>query len=264
MRNKDGVKFEEKETDSIDKMEILKEHDIVSFDIGLTSEEKRGIAEVIIEKELPQFDYYGPIGEELVENLTTYFRELGENEEKIITTISKLVARVAEMTIKDFHKESAWVMVRVSLPNDYFDVPRWHSDGQYFETLDSADKTYKLVMTIKGAPTRFGEKIDPERFDQLMIKSSKNYELNHNEAEVFEREDMRIRRELSSIIREAEPLKEGEAAYYLVGHENAKIHSEPIIDTPRIFMSVVPGSINQVGELKERWNKKITVKEDPK
>lgn len=238
------------------KMETLKEQDVVSFDINLTPEEKRSIENVNIAKELPQFNFYGPINEELVKNLAAYFSGLGENSEEIINAISGLVARIAKNATKDFEKESAWVMVRTSLPNNDFDVPRWHPDGKYFKPFDSEDKTYKLVMTIKGALTRFGEKINSEKFEQLMKESSNNYELNHDNSEMFEKEDIRIRKEIDSVIREIKPSRDGEAVYYLVGDENAKIHSEPKIDSPRIFMSVVAGSSDQVSELKERWEKK--------
>ncbi len=247
---------EKKELNKQDKMEILKEQGIASFDVGLTPKEEQSITEINIEKELPQFNYYGHVNEELVKNLIVYFSELGENSEEVISTISQLVARVAETATRDFDKESAWVMVRTSLPNNYFDIPRWHSDGKYLKPFDSEDKTHKLVMTIKGALTRFGEKIDPENFEQLMKEWSKNYELNHGNSEAFGKEDIRIRKELDSTIREIKPSKEGEAVYYLVGHEDAKIHSEPKIDSPRIFMSVVTGSKDQVSELEERWNKK--------
>lgn len=239
-----------------DKKEILKEKNITSFDVGLTPEEKRSISEVVIEKELPQFDYYGSAKEELIKELTTYLSRLGKNSEKVIADISKLVARVAETAIKDLDKESAWVMVRVSLPNNDFNVPRWHTDGKYFSPFDAKDKTYKLVMTVKGPPTRFGEKINSEKFEELTREISRNYELNSDDTETFEREDFRIRKELNETIREANPPKEGEAVYYLVGDENIGIHSEPKIDAPRIFMSIVVGSNDQVNKLKERWNKK--------
>lgn len=248
-----GAKFAEgKEINANDKMEVLEAQGIVAFDVGLTPEEKRSIAEVNIEKRLPPFDYYGPVNEDLVKILTAYFSELGENSEEVVTDISKLVTRVAETTIQDFDKESAWVTVRVSLPDDGFNVPRWHADGAYFKPAGAKDKTYKLVMTLKGAQTRFGEKTDAEKFEQLMAESSKNDELNGGDAEIFEQEDIRIRKELDSIIRETHPVKDGEAVYFLVGDENAKIHSEPPIGSPRIFMSVVAGSSDQVDGLKAR------------
>jgi hypothetical protein len=243
------------ESDQINKMEALREQGIVAFDVGLTPEETESIKEVRIEKELPQFDYYGPVNEELTKSLVSYFDEMGENSDEAVRTISALVARIAATTLKDLNKESAWVMVRVSLPNNDFDIPRWHPDGAYFQSSDPNDRTYKLVKSIKGPLTRFGEKADPEKFEQLIRESTENYERHHDNAEAFNEEDVRIRQGLDAVIQEIEPAKEGDAVYYLVGDREAKIHSEPKIDEPRIFMSVVAGSNEQVEELEERWSK---------
>ena len=48
--------------------------------------------------------------------------------------------------------------------------------------------------------TRFGEKINPEKFEQLIKESSNNYELNQDDPEAFGKEDIRIRKELDSVI----------------------------------------------------------------
>lgn len=235
-----------------DKMEILREHGLVSFDVAITPEEKKVIAEVNVEKELPQFDYYGSVNEELVRNLIVYLSGLGENSPEIVGTLSHLVARVAEIASNDLGKESAWVMVRTSLPHDDFTIPRWHSDGKYF---DSEDETYKLVMTIKGALTRFGETKDLGVFEEIMKEVSRNHDLHSDDSETFEREDLRLRKELDAIVQEIHPSQQGEAVYYLVGNRDAQIHSEPKIDTPRIFMSVVAGSTDQINQLRQRWSK---------
>lgn len=235
-----------------DRMEILREQGLVSFDVALTPEEKRVIAEVNFKKELPQFDYYGSVNEELVRNLIVYLSGLGENSPEIVRTLSHLVARVAEIVSNDLGKESAWVMVRTSLPHEDFTIPRWHPDGKYF---DSGDETYKLVMTIKGALTRFGEVKDPDVFEEIMKEISHNHDLHPNDPEAFEREDLRLRKKLDAVVKEIHPSQQGEAVYYLVGSHDAKIHSEPKIDEPRIFMSVVAGSTEQINQLRQRWSK---------
>lgn len=138
---------------------------------------------------------------------------------------------------KDFNKESVWVMVRVTLPNNEFDIPRWHKDGYYIE---SEEKTYKLVFTVKGAPTRFAEMTDVGKYKEL---------------EKYEEDDIEIRKKFMSAVKETDPISKDQATMYLVGGEDAKVHSEPPIDAPRIFMSVVPGSREQIEKFKERYEK---------
>lgn len=235
-----------------DKMRTLKERNFVSFNVKLTPEEKASIEKVNIQKELPAFNSYGPVNDELVKNLITYFGELGENSQETIEAISKLVARIAKNTLADFEKELAWVAIRIILPTREFDVPRWHLDGKNLQSLKSENKVYKLILTIKGSPTLFGETNDLERFKRLTEENFNNYKLNHDtNFELFKKEDIKIRTELDSIVNKVSGYKSGEAMYYLVTHENATIHSEPKIDEPRIVMSVVAGSNDQMIGLKE-------------
>ena len=241
-------------------IEILKEKGIVSFDIELTQEERDSIQEVHIEKALPQFNYYGPANEELIQKLTTHLSRLEGSTEEIVGRVSGLVAKVAKGMQKDFNKEAAWVMVRVTLPNNAFDIPRWHQDGYYIKseegTSESEEKEYKLVFTVKGAPTRFAEIIDAEKYKQLNKESMTNDRLNydHNREKYYE-EDIKIRKEFALAVKEIEPTGKDQATMYRVGGEDAKVHSEPPMNTPRIFMSVVPGSSEQIEELKERYKK---------
>jgi len=244
----------EKPKNNKDKIELLKERNIISFDIGLTAEEKDSIDELRIETQLPQFNSYGPINDEAIETLTAYLSGLGKNSEETKISISKLVARIAEGMIKDFDAESAWVMLRSFLPNDKFKIPRWHKDGSYFA---SKERVYKLIFSIKGAPTRLGEATDAEKFEQLEKEGLENLVTNRisgDNPKKFEDEDIRIRKELASVVKEIEPLEVGHAAMYLIGDKDAVIHSEPLIDEPRIFMSVIVGSQDQINEWKEKSN----------
>ena len=244
----------EKSKNNKDKIEFLKERNIISFDVGLTAEEKDSIDKLRIETQLPQFNFYGPINDGVTEALSAYLSGLGENSEETKTNISKLVARITEGMIKDFDAESAWVMLRSFLPNDEYKLPRWHKDGRYFA---SKERVYKLIFSIKGAPTRLGKATDAEKFEQLEKESSENFVTNRissDNPKKFEDEGIRIRKELELVVKEIEPLEVGHAAMYLIGDKDAVIHSEPLIDEPRIFMSVIVGSQDQINEWKEKSN----------
>ena len=237
-------------------MEILKEQGIIALDVGLTEEERKSMQEVKIEKEIPDFDYYGPVSDELIKKLSTHLGGIAENSEGIKDTIARFVAKVAESTIKGFNQESAWIAVRFSLPNNEYEVPRWHRDGAYFKPFDG--ETYKLVMTLKGAQTRFAGTINEERFNQLDLETAKNNSLVRENEEKFKKEDIRLRKELDLVVKEIEPCKEGQAAVFLGQRNHGKIHSEPHILEPRIFMSVIPASREQIDELRKRWEDKET------
>ena len=234
----------------------LKDSGIFYLDIDLNREERNSIEKLEISRVLPQFNYYGSSGEELVKSFEVHLEKLGNNSPEIVENIVELVARVSDTVTKKLNKQSNWVMVRTFLPNKEFEIPRWHQDGKYFI---SKDKVYKMAMTIKGAQTRFGKTDDMEKFQELLKKGSENITTNlieKNDSEKFKEEDIQIRKELNSIVHEMESPKEGEAVIYLVGDENAAIHSEPLIDNPRLFVSVLPGSKEEINEWRERNEKK--------
>lgn len=251
MKTEKGLDSKEEKTflsqEIKDNKENLESDNFISVDLKLSDIEKDILREIKIEKELAQFNYYGPLGPDLEKNLETYFKEMGDNQAGDISVISKKVAQLAEGMVEGFDKEAAWVMVRVSLPNDEFEIPRPHPDGRYFKSLE---KVYKLVATLKGAHTLFAKKADEEKWNQLMVEHNENYNKNEGNEEEFKKEDLRIRKELMKVVEPMNIVKDGQGVVYLVGNKDAVIHSEPHITEPRIFLAVLPGSKEEIKEWK--------------
>ncbi len=74
-----------------------------------------------------------------------------------MAAIGRLLARLVEEMKTDFQQAAAWVTLRIFLPTTDLDTPRWHSDGHYLKNDQGefVSEEYKLVLAIKGAPTRF-------------------------------------------------------------------------------------------------------------
>ena len=180
---------------------------------------------------------------------------MGGNSKSDVDRISRLVTRISKNMIEGFEEESAWTMVRVALPNELYDIPRWHPDGSYFK---SSKKVYKLVMSLKGPQTLFGEKINVKKYDQLSRKSGENVEANiikNNNPKKFKKEDLRIRKEIIKVVKKTKVCKKGQAGIYLVGDKDAAIHSEPKMNAPRIFISILVGSKAQIKEWESKGKK---------
>jgi hypothetical protein len=174
---------------------------------------------------------------------------MGRNDRADIEHVAAIIYRLASGVQTGFRKDASWVTVRISLPTSAFDIPRWHPDGGYFRT---EVKTYKLVATLRGDQTLFGKVADQEAYRQLEEAERENRTRNQDDPDALEAEDMRIRKELAHIIEPINAPHTGEATVYLVGDEDAVIHSEPPIREPRIFVSVLPGSREQIGEWRAR------------
>lgn len=214
----------------------------------LSSQERDSLQRIRVEKDLDPFDSYGPIDGELIPELAQHLSGMGQNNPEDVKEIASTIQRLGKEMTQALGKEAAWISVRVSLPNDVFDIPRWHPDGKYFT---SSEKTYKLVATLKGAQTLFGRIIDPETYRTLVTQEQENSRANENNREAFEKEDLRIRGEIMKVVVPMAAPSREQATAYLVGDDDAVIHSEPSIKEPRIFISVLPGSKEQI----EEWRK---------
>ncbi len=135
------------------KKEILEKQSYICIDAGLSQKEIESLQRIQIENSPDQFDGYGSADTELEEGIKQYLEKIGRNNKEDLECISKLIVRISREMIEIWKDEWAWTMIRVSLPNTNFNIPRWHSDGRYFE---QTKKVYKLVMALKGPHTLFG------------------------------------------------------------------------------------------------------------
>lgn len=234
------------DSSSAEVLEALERDRIVSFDLGLTEKEREATSSLVIAKNSDNFHYWGKAGSsELKERLNLFLADMGENPEERIEEVSNLMVRIGEGLTKATDAQAVWYEVRSIIPNDYFVTPRWHTDAKFFNPLNA----HKLVYAVKGKQTRFGVTTDQEKFVQLSIAENNE---KHGSAE-----DMRIREDLDRIVTEFHPGAEwGDAALYLVTGDEAVIHSEPLIDENRLFMSIIPGTEEEIAEMKRRMEEK--------
>ncbi len=241
--NVETVSFD---SSSAEVLEALKRDRIVSFDLGLTEEEKDAVSKLEIAKNSDNFHFWGKADSaELRERLNSFLADIGENPEERVAEVAGLIARIGEGLTKATDAEAVWYEIRSMMPNDYFVTPRWHTDAKFFNPL----KAHKLVYAVKGRQTRFGVTTDQDRFVQLSIAE--------NNEQHGSPEDIRIREDLDSIVTEFDPGAEGgDAPLYLVTGDEAVIHSEPVIDRPRLFMSIIPGTEDEIAEMRHRMEQK--------
>ncbi len=228
-------------------IEGLKTENIVTFDLLFSDDEKEILRHIKLENNC-NFDI-SDLGEnELIESLVAKLEEIGKNESEVVLGLANIVASRAQDFKEIMSKEALCVTVRSTIPHSYNDVPRWHSDGTYF-TQEDDEKVYKMVFPIFGANTLFGETLDKDRYEELLVESYKNDEINSDNPEIWDVEDLKIRKELDVVVQRLPDAGIEKASVFLVGHEEAVIHSEPAISIPRIFVAVLVGSKAQIAEM---------------
>ena len=131
------------------------------------------------------------------------------------------------------------------MPHDFFNTPRWHTDGYYYAPFNG--QQYKIACALKGPSTLFCQAPTDirEKFNELQAKQSSRVMI----AELLK--DQPILQASTT-----------QAMLFVVGDfQSAAIHSEPPIDQARLFISILPGTHEQIQELYNRWhpaNKLIT------
>lgn len=167
--------------------------------------------------------------------LPEFFHLIGNQEDKVVGKATEILYQLVSNIILASKKQTAWVCIRAALPTSEFDIPRWHMDGAYYSPYDSLQ--YKFAAALKGSQTLFFPLTDDNRNIYLENHANRDFL-----SQFF---DSRL----------AEVAESCQGAFFLVGNQkSAALHSEPCIQTPRIFISVLPGDDSEIEELNCRWN----------
>lgn len=202
--------------------------------------------DIVNEKEI---DLFGGNMNEMGNSIDLFLADVGTNDEELLSELRQTLVRAIKGMLRDFKAESAMVMLRVKLPTTDFEIPRWHRDSSFF-TRTNGKKIFKKVFTPKGASTRFATinseaALDLEKVDQANFNKLRE---GLTSPEDFDQENLRIRKAVIDFVDELLPLTPGDSMIYEIGGHEMIMHSEPDIKEPRIFMSVVVGSVEEIEE----------------
>ncbi len=171
----------------------------------------------------------------LKEELPTFLRNIGNDDEEVIQAITRVVDRTTQQVTKAVNKNSAWVAVRAFTPTHEYDSPRWHIDGQFYGLNSSypyQGNVFKFATVLKGRPTLL-------------------YNLPYDMREIFcsHQNDRTFLSKLLDL-NKAESPKKGEGVFFLVGNGDiGAVHSEPKMDESRLFFSILIGDEAEINEL---------------
>lgn len=190
-----------------------------------------------------QYDRFGNL-HLLKDELPIFLREIGNDDEEVIQAVTEIITRLTDDITKGSNKKSAWVCIRASTPNHDFDIPRWHTDGQYFGLngpYPYPGIVFKFGAVLKGPSTLL-------------------YNLPEDMREIFNSnwDDRLFLSELLDL-NAAESPKKGQGVFFIVADEKiGAVHSEPKMDENRLFFSVLVGDDSEIEELYTGWHPKIS------
>ena len=196
----------------------------------------------------------GQIGPQLEDSIN-YIQSIGGNTKTCINGMEKLIIRLIKKVLLGYKMKYFWLAIRISSPNKNFDIPRWHKDGTFF-TGDNDIGCFKFITTLKGPGTllikstkkinKIYEKTLEEKFTEMRKYKTiqEKIKIDDNFRPIFAKKFVKEKYIQA---------KNNDGILFYTGfpHDNAALHSEPKMDTSRIFISILPSSYENIKDLQK-------------
>lgn len=238
----------------------LVKSDTKSFEIseiGYNDDDRKLIESISITKPV-RLNYFGKFNASKQKKyISKYIQDIGNSKKKSDQLADLVVEKIIGPFIKSSSKDSMWLKMDVMFPHDGFNIGRWHMDGYYYfphKYLASGDKQYKLVSVLKGPVTLFkpNEEGLLDTFHRVHRELYKDFDYKN-----FDRsKDMEYRKIIDKALNKYETIipTNKQAAIFIAGdNKRGAMHSEPPHDKKRLFLSVLPGTEDEVKDHASRW-----------
>jgi len=241
------------------KTSIIKEYlkdpkkNYITFNIKYTNKELEYLDNFNITK-AKSFDHYGNIDDFDDKKLDEFLTNIGNNQN--INIISNIIHKLLDKITKGYQTKQCWMTIRATLPSNEYDIPRWHKDGNFFNDPDR--NASKFITILKGPGTIFIKK--SKKLNDIYYKYfiKKRNEYNKNKDDYDEKIENKYRKLYINKFKDFKQnqLKTRDGLIFFTGiHKdkliNGLLHSEPKKDTPRLFISILPGTESEINELEE-------------
>jgi hypothetical protein len=186
-------------------------------------------------------------GDNNLEDLEIFLNKLGSNNHDQIKKMCKIIKKITNIVMPGYKKESYWLTIRVTQEDHNFDIPRWHCDG-YYMGFDRRDDLSKFATVLIGPGTLFIKTDEDDRNNFLLIQNEEYKKSVERNGPNSNTEDDEYRKQMDiKITGNRVQSNNSQAVIFMAGnHETCGIHSEPPKHKPRMFLSIVPGSVEEI------------------
>ena len=256
------------DTTKMNKYLNSKKYDFRLFNMAYTDNERKTINDFVLDK-TKYYEHFGDFESlKSLDNIKSYLSQTGTNSPSSISKIEKIILNIIKKVLKAYKLNHFWISMRATLPNHDFDIPRWHKDGNYFSNDPTSLNNAKFATVLKGPGTlliKSTKQVNAIR-DKILKKEQKDFVTNQHKY-VTRDEQIKFSIELSEKYRSiyAQKLakqkivqvKNSQGVIFYNGDpfDNSALHSEPKIDQPRLFISILPSTEINIKTLQQRWTK---------
>jgi hypothetical protein len=207
------------------------------------------------------YNHYGKIDDFDSPRIMEFLRSIGSNSDKLLRSIYLTMLSTLD-TYKSYFdsaygsdgvdRNSVWVAIRSFEPTDEYKIPRWHHDGGKFWTKVGNENVYKFATALVGPGTLIAQ-LSPDEYLMVYNEIHDLYMRRYKECKGHEEEmefEMNVMRPtLQRLIGDKyEYVPQNQGIVFLVDDLRAPIHSEPHIDGPRLFFSIMFATDEQIQE----------------
>ena len=188
-------------------------------------------------------------------NIVDFISKIGNNTEKDIKIIKDIIYKLINKITKSYNKNYISLDISAVLPNNDYNISRWHYDG--FE------KQTKFITLLKGPAALFIDNKDIkskntffEIDNKMWIEQKKFSEKNGIKINKLIKINDKYRKILANKLKNAKIIQpnNNQGIIYITDIPNDNkmvgIHSEPINNEKRFFISVICGDKNEIDKIK--------------
>lgn len=225
----------------------------------INDEETKAIDSLFTKKNIQSiiFDYAGKFDEFRLKNLIDEFIQQIALEKDSIK-VTEILIRTIRDYVDTTKKNYVWFTIRLSFPNKGFDIPRWHTDGYYYNVDDYRENNLsqiKLAGVLIGPGTLF--KVDNSKMRNKYWELHRSLYTNFNPTDFDSDKDLENRKIIDDVIQKYPSIypNNNQVAIFVVGQmSRSAIHSEPPIHSKRLFYSIVTGTRDEIMHLTNERN----------
>ncbi len=222
------------------------------FDINYTKEERYCIDNFIITK-------YGTYASyNTINNLGEFIKNIGNNKKEDIDIMMNIIKKLLFNILSGYKTDSYYIVIRIQGKNPLYNIPRWHCDGYYYENKNKLQT--KFVTVLRGNTTLILDmtKEEKEHFHKLKEYKDKDIKIVDDLDDPNRAEKRKIIAE--NIKGKQIHITNNQGIIFVAGDKDkCLVHSEPKFEDSRIFISILPGSkedIESTEKLINELNKK--------
>lgn len=200
---------------------LTKEQPFTFYKLDLNTTDNECLAKFKIDHQKSMFGVLKEL-EQSIDDIKQFIESLGNNDLESCAAMVELVFKIAYQAFDIFQQESAHILLRTFIPGEKHALPYWHQDAYYF--LPFSGEPLKAAIALIGDGTVFYRPDDAELEEFKYLRNQKQRVL-----EFFE-----------------DPSKmtstpDNHGSVFIVGSDAGALHTVPYINSPRFFLSVLPG-----------------------